>query len=65
MEKSIIYRMIADFLLNISAGWMGALVLVPQSSKKRLKTKRLLSIINILIIVLCLFLSYKFYIFIL
>lgn len=65
MEKSIIYRMIADFLLNMSAGWMGALVLVPQSSKKRLKTKRVLSILNIVAAIVFLFLSYKFYTFLL
>lgn len=65
MEKSIIYRMIADFLLNMSAGWMGALVLVPQSSKKRLKTKRLLSILNIVASIVFLLLSYKFYTFLL
>lgn len=61
MEKSIINRMIADFLLNISAGWMGALVLVPYTSHKKLKMKGLASIMNIINIVLSLIISYIFY----
>lgn len=61
MEKSIIYRMIANFLLNISAGWVGPLILLPYTSQKKLKKKRLASILNIVNIVLSLIISYLFY----
>jgi len=50
---------IADLLINLSAGWLGAIFIQPLSSNRIIKLKWITVVINFNFALICTVLSYK------
>ena len=61
MNTNVMYTIIGDLAVNLSAGWLGGLIIIPVKSGKPLKYKVRSLILNLVVIVFLLITAYKFY----
>lgn len=51
-------QILSEFLINIAAGWFGAIFIVPIYSKTKIKVKLSLLIVNLVFVIFSLWLAY-------
>lgn len=60
VDKYIVFSIFSDLFVNLSAGWLGAIIVIPIIGGRRGKLKVLALIFNFILAILSLGISYKF-----